>query len=532
MSSYLARLIRITYGTLVIGESEDLQPTGPVEISKADDSFSCSFSFVYSTAGLADPGASFEAELAVIDSALRNREQTLLVEYGAGLALKLLDIGGNTDTQDTGLNVRCEWTKSRNPLNTNRSAHYDVVISGGLPPSDPARAGRREFGPSVSYDGSRRLIVAFAGEWTRVGAVGATAGYLAGIDALSLPYLAAQFPGRVFEPVAEEYVSDEEDDVATYSKPYREILVPQAGAGTGVLDDPDFTDQTLVITRSRTEAAGPEGDAEPLVALNALMTTRVNRELNTLTNVGISRLDVLIETKIKPSMIAALREATGTSTMAIVSFTPDLDPTTNQLRVSMDAVSTPGGNTLERVLITQDGSQSNTILRKAYLNGGERDQPVPSYGANLFDQPLVKIPRAWKFETAGAVRRRISDQRTLLGTSRFQAGAGGGAGGPVSSAGAGAQGSAGGTRVRWDADAAPAGQDHTPNAMVVGRQFSVRNSARGIKGFASLIPVVEVLSVIDLEFFDPIAGSPNGSGGGSSVGGTRTRGSAGSESTP
>ncbi len=241
---------------------------------------------------------------------------------------------------------------------------------------------------------------------------------------------------------------------------------------------------------------------------------------------GITKLQELVDTKIKPAMVEALQEAVGGNTVAVISFTPELDPTTNVLRVGMEALSQPGGNLLERTLITQDQAQSNEILRKAYLNGSERDQPVPSEGANLFGQPLVKIPRAWHFTTAGSVRRRISDTRVLIGTAKFARGGGGaGAGaGDASAAGAGAQGGGGGTR-----EAGPGGRqadDETPNAMVVGRQFGIRNSVRGFADLGVQIPVTEVLSLIELEFFDPISGAPSG---GSGVGGTRTRGSAGSE---
>jgi hypothetical protein len=211
-------------------------------------------------------------------------------------------------------------------------------------------------------------------------------------------------------------------------------------------------------------------------------------------------------------MIASLQDAVGGNTVALTAIRPDFEPTSNVLRVAIDAISQPGGNLLERVLATTDSAQSNTVLRKAYLNGGEQDQPIPSNGANRFDQPLIKIPRGWVFTTAGAVRRRITDQRTLLGSSRFVAGGGGGGGGGQSPAGAGAQGTSGGTRERGQ-DATPAGADFTPNAVVIGREFSVRNSIRGIKGTATTFGVVEVLSVIDLEFIAPIA-SGGGSGGG------------------
>lgn len=528
MASYLGREVRITYGTLVIGATEDLQPTGQVEITKADNSFLVTFSFVYSVAGLADPGAAFEAKLAEIDAALRDREQALEIVYGPLLDRNLLTFPvPATDTQDTALNLRCEWSRGNYNVTTNRSVRYDVRISGGLPPSDAARAGRREFDQNVVYDSSRRLNVIFSGEWTRVGSTGASAGYLAGIAGLVTPYLSTNFPGRVFEKVEEDYQPDESDDVCTYRVVYREILVAQTGAGTGLLDDPDFVDQTLVITRSRREGAGPFGDAEPLVALTAILTTKVDREQNSLGNVGIPNLDGLVENKILPAVVEALQEAVGGQSVAVVSVAPDFDPTSNQLRVAVEAVSRPGGNLLERTLVTQDNSQSNTVLRKAYQDGTERDQPVPSDGANLFGQPLVKVPRAWTFTTAGTVVRRITDQRTLLGGSRFINGAAGaGAQNNVSPAGAGARGTSGGTRERGSLQ--QSGENDPVTAVVVGRQFGIQPGVRGIRGIGVTIPVVEVISIIELELYDPITGSAGG-GSGSSAGGTRTRGSAGSE---
>lgn len=532
MASFVARECRITYGTLVIGASEDLQPTTkPVEINKGDDFFVCTFSFVFSVPGLADPGGSFETTLAAIDTALRDREKILLVEYGPGLSRTLLDLGSNTDEQDTALNVRCEWRRTDNSLNTNRSAHYDVVVSGGLPPTDAARTGRRSFDTGVVFDSSRRLNVTFSGEWTRVGADAASVLYLAGIDALTMAYLTAKFDARAFEVVDEAYAPDELDDVLSYTKVFREILVAQTGAATGLLDDPDFTDQTLVITRSRREGAGPQGDAEPLVALTAVLTTRVNAELGwspppageSLTNVGILTLDRLLNDKIVPAMVGALQDAVAGQLVAVLSVSPDFDPTTNQLRVAIEAISKPGGNTLERVIFTQDGSQSNTILRKAYPDGSEKDQPTPSNGANLFGFPLVKVPRAWRFTTAGAVTRRITDQRTLLGSSRFVSGGAGGGGGQQSPAGAGAQGS-GGTRV-GEESATPAGDNDPVTAIVIGRQFGVRSSIRGLGDLGVTFGVVEVVSVIDLELYDPIVGG--GGGGGRSGDATQVRSPAG-----
>ena len=88
------------------------------------------------------------------------------------------------------------------------------------------------------FSTSRRITATFSGSWARVGAVSASSGYLAGIDALTVGvsgYLTTNFTGRAFEKIDESYLPDSQDDTARYTVIYQELLVSDPGAGMGVL---------------------------------------------------------------------------------------------------------------------------------------------------------------------------------------------------------------------------------------------------------------------------------------------------------
>ena len=89
MASAVQRQVRITYGTLVIGDATDLQPDGPMLLEETDDTFRCEFAFVYSVPpGDATPEVTFETTTAAIELELATRQLALLVEFGADCTAK------------------------------------------------------------------------------------------------------------------------------------------------------------------------------------------------------------------------------------------------------------------------------------------------------------------------------------------------------------------------------------------------------------------------------------------------------------
>lgn len=550
MSFDVPREAKVTLGTLVIGDQEDLQLHGPVLIERSDDEFTVRFTCDYSVPpGDSDPEDTYEAQILAIEAALRTRDVRLLVEYGADLAgdpqvLCDFNPSGTLALGTIGLNVRS--TCARLPeLNTLRSARWDVTVTGQLPPAPAAKGGLRDWRVQIELDGSRVPVLTYSGTYASVGA-GALDAYAdgsTGAAALIAAYHTAQFSGDTFERMGERYTPlDDQDEVLVWEQRWREVIHNDA---VGTLNSTSYANQTLHVARRKIETRDPLQEAEQLVTVVGTFSCDVDKDV---VSAGMANLRTTFESVIRPMILAAMREVVAGQSLGVVASSPTLDPKTHKLQCVVEAISTPGGQLLERTITTSEREAGHELLRKLYNQGDEQALPVPD-NANGFGRARTPIPKAFRFSAAGTVRRAIIDVRTVAGiVGSPQVGGGGpsqipvgiGVGGKfnvdspfenflgvgvISEPGEvffSINGGGGGGGGVGDPGPAAGGAPGVVASIVIDRGYDIVPEYRGIDGIGDAIPLTNLVSTMTVELYE-VAAFQSGGDGTETGGGTRTR---------
>jgi hypothetical protein len=539
MASAVQREVRITYGSLVIGDAEDLQPDGPILLRETGEEFVCEFAFIYSVPpGDPTPEVTFETTIASIEGVLNTRQLALLVEYGADLAGFPRTRASYDPVAQTGLNIRSQWEATRTIHHTNRSVRYEISITGELPADKAGQLGNRDFAKQVVFDACRRATVTFTGVWTALPGTpdDAWEAFEDNAATQEAAYLALRFPTETFQLEGDQRTPGDDDQTMSFSRTYEQLIDEES---SGLLDDPDFVRQSLTITRQRRQSRDPSRQARPLLDITAAFETCVLISAAT----GIPELKEKLETKLLPWIVTRMKETVGGETVAISNVGVDFEPKRqNLLRIRIAGVAAQGGTVIERTITTGESEASNDILRKTYPNGTEAALGLgghPNLGKDPDGFARVPIPRAFRFRVAGTVRRTITDTREVIGNPAVGKPASGGGGGFISvGIGAGARfnldrpfneafgigvisevgesfleflGPEGGTDSGSGGGAGGGGGGGgQTTAIVVGRDFGNTPSSRGLRDLGGRIATTLLTTTLVLEFFVVAEGASGG----------------------
>lgn len=240
------------------------------------------FSFKISILLKSAPGSpSYVAAVAALEAALSEPDDllrlTLTDSSGTGNLISLDP--SNQEAWD----VEAEISKPGTiEVDSRRSRLYVINIAGQLPWTIDApgagRQGLRELSHELEFSPSRRQTLRISGEYTQqAGGSSASAQYTGQIEALYdsiVGTLTGNWPDAS-QPRAESRSLTRTGGSVSFSREYREIVLDE---GLSAIDDPDITDQKLIVTKSTRpqEDAFPGASVDPVEVLKAVYTISVD----------------------------------------------------------------------------------------------------------------------------------------------------------------------------------------------------------------------------------------------------------------
>jgi hypothetical protein len=344
----------IEYGGFTVGQGTARQIDSYTIV---DDGYAvAAFEFVFVTTS-----DTLSTEAAACEAAFRKPRQDLVVKDGAATLLSL------KQSDDTGFDADPTITKEGHVADTAKSRRYRVRITFGRPADNVGTAGRRESNIDVNYDASNVRTVTITGTWTAVSGTGAFDGFTNNIVA----YFNSVTSGidntatweMIEKPRVERGETDKELDFTVVGK---EVIYNQTVAD---LDDSDLVDPTITVTKEReapgdsvagalivaggggvqfvgagaglsrpTVTVGPGGSSAPQTAtrgrpyiVNAQYTANVDKAQT-------KDLDTLWTNKIRPRMIASIKEYADTQKVVILSSAPSWGPYENIVMGQIKAI--------------------------------------------------------------------------------------------------------------------------------------------------------------------------------------------------
>ena len=338
------REIKITYGTLIVGDTTDRLIDGYLKINKSYTSASLSFEIVIT----ASSDAAFASEISTVEEAFRKPFQDLLVEQGASTLLEL------KPSNNTGLNTMPSISKSGDQKDSGRSRRYSVQIDCELPANNSPTTGLRESTVNVSFSPSRKRRVNISGVVTAEGVSDARAKYNAIISTYTTSVLSAL--GGTYE-LGEEptTTNDYEDKTISFTRIFDEIIYSEAGSS----DDVRIIRQVVNITRSQ---VGP-GDTT-----NSNAARLVNLSCNYEAWIDKDQTQDLrgVWSSIKNWVYTQIQETFASGVIAVTSSSPRYDYTENRITASINAVGSDGSQVIEHRSTIQISDSFGIVLVPAW----------------------------------------------------------------------------------------------------------------------------------------------------------------------
>lgn len=245
MASAVARELKFTWGTFVVGGTTEREIHGPFSFEWDYTGFRVSFNVLVR----ADTEALFTSACDTFEDEFRKREQRFLMELGSSTIRDFNTADGSAiDTAAT-----CSVAGDLD-TDTGRSRMYQITITGQLTADD--LDGRRDNKVMIHFDAARRAEVTYSGTWTAVGTDSASTKYLAESPAWMASMNSSFLSSRTMKLVDEVYTPDRNDDVLEFSVTWRELI---ATGTASALNDANITDQTISMRLNR-PAPGDSGE--------------------------------------------------------------------------------------------------------------------------------------------------------------------------------------------------------------------------------------------------------------------------------
>jgi hypothetical protein len=275
----MARLIKITYASLVVGLSGNsaITLTDRYRLSAGYTEFSLTFQCVVRHA----TRATFLAAEAALITAYSTPDAALEVQLGAGTDRHDYDPASNT-----GFNARPSLRKMAGEEDTANSAKYECSVTVQLPASLTGRSGRQSSTVSVDSTPAGKRTVTIEGVYTALSGNSAVAQYVsAGTTYCDTVITAIGGTFDLMTPVntgsgfaaAAGFNYDDQNKVLRFKRVYEESIYNE-GAGTASVSG--VRRQSLVISRTRpTKAGEPAANVRPLVEMEARYSCFVDKNI-------------------------------------------------------------------------------------------------------------------------------------------------------------------------------------------------------------------------------------------------------------
>ena len=405
------------------------------------------------------------------------------------------------DSDNSGFDVTpsCEKVGATSPqYDTNTSRMYEVTITCGL--QALGTSGRRELEYDVRFSPTRRGTLVVRGTYTAAvaGPTQAAAVYLAGIAARVATITSAL--GGTWELDDEVYTPDDQDQVTRFERTYEEVIFNQS---SGTLNHASIVGAILEIGREKVTAeltSPSEGTSGGTTTSSSAVTPleRITAEYSTGVDKTVTTdLVSLWENTIRPFILAQMEVVAGAS-LAIERASPLFNFRENEIRATIEGFAISSSTVLEREIVVEDEVDFGKIVRETWpsdkeVPDDEQDEfpsPTPAYvyqGARV----ISRVVTTKSLERLGGVSVGIRNHRSLQ----------------VGQVPVPAQQSGSGSQIE---------------ALLMRRKTRVKKSKRGLREFGNQISLTERTTI---ELFRIVVNlSQEGSGGGTQVGTTRTRG--------
>ena len=378
----MARLIKITYASLVIGKDQSdasYTLTGKYSLASSYTEATFTFDVVVSNS----TRASFLTSEANLIAAYRKPDQTLEV------------LLGSTDRHDydpsssvnSGFNARASCTKLGSVEDTANSARYRCSVTVQLPADLTGRSGRQSSSVSVDADPSGKRTVTIEGVYTALTTNSATDQYTSAADTYCSSVLSDV--GGTYELLTRGggFAYDDQDKVLRFRRVYREVIYRQGLSGTDVAA---LKEPRLVITRVTQPNDSAQGfDGVPLVAMRATYSAFVDKNEST-------DLAGIYSGTIRPLILAEANLVAG-GTVVVHRESVDYDRDNNTIACVADLLADVGGTFYQINLDAEDVIQNG--VRFVEVWDGD------PYACDKYEVPELHIRTITRSTTARTSQR-------------------------------------------------------------------------------------------------------------------------------
>lgn len=374
----MARLVKITYGSLVLGKDQtdaSYVLADRCKIALGYTEFSITFDVVVRNA----TRSTFLASEAALLAAIKAPDQKLEVFLGAATR-HTFDPAANT-----GFNARGTCAELGGELRTANSAHYRCTITAQLPADLSGRDGRQTSTVTVEATPAGKRTVVIEGTYTALSSNSSYAQYVASVGTYCDGVISAL--GGTYNLISEGtggrggFSYDDQNKVLRFRRVYEEVFYRESLAGG---DHASIKGAQINIDRTTPENRGPPGfGVRPLERLRASYSATIDR--------SVTDIKGLYESTVRPLLLAELQNVSG-GTVVVVGETPSYVPTENVLRVVLDVACDLGGSFYSASLRTQDYLRHGKILVPVWS-----DDP---YARDLYRGPATHVKTVTRFTVA------------------------------------------------------------------------------------------------------------------------------------
>lgn len=377
MTAAIFQQNEITYGSYVVGGSQDARIHGPVQIDWGFGGEVLSFRVLVSAA----TDSAFVTACQALEDAYRARRVNMTWKHGptgSQVTARTWSHSGNT-----GFNTTAECRKSGTKgADSNRSRLYDVTLRCEFPADDAS--GRRDSSMSVDFLPSRQRVVRFAGVWTCLTSGSARSTYNANAPGFFSSALTGLDSGASFEKTAELVQEDDQNKVITFTCEFTEILEQQS---SGTLDNANIVRSTVAYTRTTSRPGDSLAETARLEGFVVTFDCWVNKENTT-------DLATVYESTAKPHLLARLRAQFPIGTLAIIDEQRALLKAENRISATLQIMAHVGGSQLVESTETSGYDEAGgTVFTNAWANGIYKKWRDLGHGTRLrvVERLLVKI---------------------------------------------------------------------------------------------------------------------------------------------
>lgn len=339
----MARLLKITYGSLTIGlgGNASITLTDKYKAGYTYDAFSITFEAVVRSA----TRSTFLTAEAALRDEFRKQDQDLDVELG-GTNRHAFSASSNS-----GFLARATAEKVGGQEDTANSSRWRCSVTVQLPADLTGRDGRKNAFVSVDETPSSRKRVTITGEYTALNSNDALDQYTAAIGTWQSTVL-SDLSGS-YDLSANSYDYDDQTKKLRFRRVLTEIVYDQGVSSTDVAA---LRDPRLVVRRQTRSVDGFPGlNVRPLVNLFVQYDTGVDKATTT-------DLATLYSGTVRPRILQAVLSLSAAGSAAVVREEPSFDLTDNRISVSMDLQADAGGEFYQGRVVVEDRVSHGIVL--------------------------------------------------------------------------------------------------------------------------------------------------------------------------